>query len=301
MAGAANTNRTLTNKPLVKKGWLAMAKLHEALVQRLGEKIDTLTAAEARVIRAAFDYRVKAKGMEPDKAAESALIEKGFLLPSADSLKKAEIQFQTDIQPESEGAELVRWARILVCVGIVAVSTGWLTADAAESLGGGSAGWVRAVLVEAVAFLCLVNPVEKLKTRIAVRFVGLCAVMMTFGVIHSGLIERKQETLRDIVSADYTVENLKQKHERLRESIQSLPVSYVSKREVLERESDAVLERIKSAESQAVSSVSVVQARSIVELTFRLWLIVVSVVFGHAAVHYVSNKKAHELSASVLY
>jgi len=276
-----------------------MAKLHEALVRRLGEKMDSLTAAEARVIRAAFDYRMKAKGMDPDKAAESALVEKGFLTTPGESRAKAEAQTQAAIQQkkgearESETADLVRWVRILVCVGIVAVSTGWLTADAAESLGGGSAGWVRAVLVEAVAFLCLVNPVEKLKTRIAVRFVGVCAVMMTFGVIHSGLIERKQETLRDIVSADYTVENLKQKHERLRESIQSLPVSYVSKREVLERESDAVLERIKSAESQAVSSVSVVQTRSIVELTFRLWLIVVSVVFGHAAVHYVSKKKAH--------
>ena len=283
-----------------------MAKLHEALVRRLGEKMDSLTAAEARVIRAAFDYRMKAKGMDPDKAAESALVEKGFLTTRGESRGKAEAQTQAAIQQkkgeadlvrciqrESETADLVRWVRILVCIGIVAVSTGWLTADAAESLGGGSAGWVRAFLVEAVAFLCLVNPVEKLKTRIAVRFVGVCAVMMTFGVIHSGLIEKKQETVRDIVSADYTVENLKKKHERLQESIQSLPASYVSKREVLERESDNVLERIQSAESKAVSSVSVVQTRSIVELTFRLWLIVVSVVFGHAAVHYVSKKKAH--------
>ncbi|MFN7262446.1 MAG: hypothetical protein ACK5UJ_01400 [Pseudobdellovibrionaceae bacterium] len=268
-----------------------MAKLHEALVQRLGEKMDTLTAAEARVIRAAFDYRLKAKGMDPDKAAESALIEKGFLPRPDQCLRKSEIQFQSDIQPESERAELVRWARILVCACVVAVSTGWLTADAAESLGGGAAGWVRAILVEMVAFLCLVNPVEKLKTRIIVRFVGFCAVMMTFGVIHSGIIERKKETLRDIVSADYTVDSLRQKHERLRESIQSLPASYVSKREALEREYDAVLERLQSAEKKAVGDVTLVQTRSAVDLVFRVWMIVVSVVFGHAAVHYVSKRK----------
>lgn len=265
-----------------------MARLHEALVRRLGEKIDTLTAAEARVIRAAFDYRLKAKGMDPDKAAESALVEKGFLPIPDRCLEKSEIQYQPDIQPENEAADLVRWVRLLVCVGIVAVSTGWLTADAAESLGGGAAGWVRAILVELVAFLCLVNPVEKLKTRILVRFVGLCAVLMTFGVIHSGLMERKQETLRDIVSTDYTVDSLRQKHERLRESIQSLPASYVSKREALEREYDAVLDRLQTAEKQAVGDFTLVQTRSAVDLIFRVWLIIVSVVFGHAATHYIS-------------
>ena len=270
-----------------------MARLHEALVRRLGEKMDTLTAAEARVIRAAFDYRLKAKGMDPDKAAESALVEKGFL-PSPDRcLEKAEIHDQPDIQPDNEVADLARWVRVLVCVGIVAVSTGWLTTDAAESLGGEAAGWVRAFLVELVAFLCLVNPVEKLKTRILVRFVGLCAVVMTFGVIHSGIMERKQDTLRDIVSADYTVDSLRQKHERLRESIQSLPASYVSKKEALEREYDAVFERLQTAEKQAVGDVDLVQTRSAVDLAFRVWMIVVSVVFGHAAVHYVSKKKAH--------
>jgi hypothetical protein len=259
-----------------------MAKLHEALVRRLGEKTDSLTAAEARVIRAAFDYRVKVRGMDPDDAAESALVEKGFLPVPA----KAESQAGSDIKPESEAVSLLRWVRVLVCLAVVAVSTGWLTTDAAQALGGGSAGWVRAVLVEAVAFLCLVNPVKKLKTRLVVRSVGVLAVLMTFGVIKSGVLEHEQATIQGIVSADYTVESLKEKHERLRESIQSLPVSYVSKRQALERESDAVLDRIKSAESQAVVSVPVVQTRTLVDLVFRGWLIIVSVVFGHAMFNY---------------
>jgi hypothetical protein len=259
-----------------------MAKLHEALVRRLGEKTDSLTAAEARVIRAAFDYRVKVRGMDPDDAAESALVEKGFLPVPA----KAESQAGSDIKPESEAVSLLRWVRVLVCLAVVAVSTGWLTTDAAQALGGGYAGWVRAVLVEAVAFLCLVNPVKKLKARLVVRSVGVLAVLMTFGVIKSGVLEHEQTTIQGIVSADYTVESLKEKHERLRESIQSLPVSYVSKRQALERESDAVLDRIKSAESQAVVSVPVVQTRTLVDLVFRGWLIIVSVVFGHAMFNY---------------
>jgi hypothetical protein len=273
----------------MRKGGLAMARLHEALVQRLGEKMDSLTAAEARVIRSAFDYRMKAKGMEPDEAAESALVEKGFLAMPGQGSGKAESQARSDIQPEGEAAALLRWVRVLVCLGVVAVSTGWLTTDAAQALGGGSAGWVRAVLVEAVAFLCLVNPVKRLKAKLVVRSVGILAVLMTFGVIKSGVMEHEQATIQGIVSADYTVENLKEKHERLRESIQSLPVSYVSKRQALERESDAVLDRIRSAESQAAVSVPVVQTRSLVDLVFRVWLIVVSVVFGHAMFNYLQR------------
>lgn len=263
-----------------------MAKLHEALVRRLGEKTDSLTAAEARVLRSAFDYRVRAKGMKPDEAAECALIEKGFLPMPAPALRKAEPQTEPDIKPEGEAVSLLRWVQVLVCLAVVAVSTGWLATDAAQALGGGFAGWVRAVLVETVAFLCLVNPVKKLKARLVVRSVGFLAVLMTFGVIKSGVMEHEHATIQGIVSADYTVENLKEKHERLRESIQSLPVSYVSKRQALERESDAVLDRIKSAESQAALSVPVVQTRSIVDLVFRGWLIVVSIVFGHAMFSY---------------
>jgi hypothetical protein len=148
---------------------------------------------------------------------------------------------------------------------------------------------VRAVLVEAVAFFCLVNPVRKLKAKLVVRSVGFLAVLMTFGVIKSGVMEHEQATIQGIVSADYTVESLKEKHERLRESIQSLPVSYVSKRQALELESDAVLDRIRSAESQVVVSVPVVQTRSLVDLVFRGWLIVVSVVFGHALFNYLQR------------
>jgi hypothetical protein len=266
-----------------------MARLHEALVRRLGEKMDSLTAAEARVIRSAFDYRMKAKGMEPDEAAESALVEKGFLPSLGQGHEKVESQSRSNMQPESEAAALLGWVRVLVCLGVVAVSTGWLTRDAAQALGGGSAGWVRAILVEAVAFLCLVNPVKKLKVKLVVRSVGFLAVLMTFGVIKTGVMEHQQATIQGIVSSDYTVENLKEKHERLRELIQSLPVSFVTKRQALERESDAILDRIRSAESQAGISVPFVEARSLVDLVFRGWLIVVSVVFGHALFNYMRH------------
>jgi hypothetical protein len=67
----------------------------------------------------------------------------------------------------------------------------------------------------------------------------------------------------------------------------------VSKREALEREYDVVLDRLQTAEKQAIGDVDLVQTRSAVDLVFRVWMIVVSVVFGHAAVHYVSKKKAH--------
>jgi hypothetical protein len=265
-----------------------MAKLHEALVTRLGQKIDSLTAAEARVLRSAFDYRVRAKGMDSEQAAQTLLVEKGYILPLTAPAEKAEYKTVRDV--DAFGS-VIGWARLFGSLLVVLVAGGWLTMDAARALGGGYENWIRAVLVEVVGLACLVAPVRSWVNTAAVRLLGLAAVVLAFTTIHQGIAHDADSAIRGLVAADYRVQSLRDKHERIAQNIKALPASYVSKRKVLESESDSVLSSLDSAESQAVSGSSGIEGQAKVNTWFRLFLIAVNVVFGHAVVHAIRSQR----------
>jgi hypothetical protein len=265
-----------------------MAKLHEALVRRLGEKADTLTAAEARVLRSAFDYRVRAKGIDSEQAAESVLVEKGYILPVAAPAKKAEYQ---TVQAVDAFSSVIGWARLFGSIIVVLVAGGWLTTDAARALGGGYENWIRAALVEVVGFACLVVPVRSWINTAAVRSLGVAAVVLAFTTIHQGIAQDADSAIRGFVAADYRVQSLRDKHDRIAQTIKALPASYVTKRKALESEADTVLASLDSAESQAVSGSSGIEGQARVNTWFRLFLIAVNVVFGHAVVHAIRNQR----------
>lgn len=174
--------------------------------------------------------------------------------------------------------------RILVCAFFLSTGAWLLISATAETLGGGLDAWLKAGLIEiGLIALAVLNPRDAIE-KWFVKTTLLALILASFFVLKSGVAKEEASATKSAILNNTELANLQAKRDSYQANHDALPANYISKRNQVLTQLNAVDNEIKELKRSVLSSKSVnsIESLALSEKIIRGLILALNLIFGHA-------------------